>query len=246
MSALPRRPPAPAPARARHRAATLALGAALLAAAFAPLPAAAFSHGFLDDGFEYALYDPRSDGRNTFLSSADTWEKLERQLENEKVPVFWFSDDGRSWLVRDPATVAEARRMLAPVHELAKKQGKLGARQGALGAKQGRLGAQQGKLGARQAMIGVKLSGAVARSNRRGKAYSSEERRRLEDEMEELGREQERLGRLQEPLGEQQRVLGEQQGELGKRQASASKKAGADLRRLAERAREDGSARRLD
>jgi bla regulator protein BlaR1 len=238
VSALLRRRPAPAPAGRTRAFLRTALGAAFLAAA-GPLPAAAFSHGLLDDGFEYALYDPRTDQRVTFLSSADSWRTLERELRGEKVPLFWFSDEGRSWLVRDPATVAEARRILAPIHDLARKQGKLGAKQGALGARQGKLGAEQGRLGARQAMLGVRLGGLVPRPTRG-------ERRRLEAEIEKLGREQDRLGRLQEPLGEQQRVLGEQQEELGRRQASASKKAGVELRRLARHAREDGRARRVD
>lgn len=227
----------------RLRSATAVLAAALV------LPAAgtafAWSHGH-DDDFEYVLHDPRTDTRSTYMTTTGAWDRVEDLLEEATGPVFWFSIDGDGYVVDDPSTVEEAKRILVPVHELGKKQGKLGAKQGSLGAKQGELGAEQGRLGARQGALAARLAALSLRSAFRDgeSAALRAERRELEAEMEELAREQRELGRRQEPLGARQRALGAQQAELGRQQASASRKAGAELRRLAERAREDGRARR--
>jgi hypothetical protein len=230
----------------RRLAPLFALATVLLAGA---APAwAGNAHGF-DDDFEYAVVDRQDGQRNsTFSNSTHDWEEINDLLGREKGPVFWFSLDGRSYLVRDAATVAEAKRIVQPMHELGKKQGKLGARQGAIGARQGRYGAEQGRLGARQGVLGARLAALSLRSTRGGRESASTraERRRIEDEMEELSREIEELGRRHDPLGDEQAVLGKQQAELGKRQASASKKAGAELRRLAADARDDGRAKRVD
>ena len=235
---------------ARRLLPSLALAATLLACGGGgPALAGSMSHGF-DDDFEYAVLGPRDGDRsNVFSTSTTAWERVDRLLGNEKGPAFWFALDGRSYLVRDAATVAEARRIVEPMHQLGRKQGRLGAKQGALGAKQGRLGGAQGRLGARQGALAARLASLSIRSARRDGRESASlraERRRIQAEMEELSREMDALGRDHEPLAERQAALGEQQAELGRQQASASKQAGAELRRLARRAREDGTARRID
>jgi hypothetical protein len=233
----------------RRLAPILFLSAALLAPASGPALAGSSTHGF-DDDFEYAVVDRDEGERNsTFCTTTTAWEKVDRLLKGEKGPAFWFALDGRSYLVRDASTVAEARRIVEPMHQLGKKQGKLGAKQGAIGARQGHLGGEQGRIGARQGMLGARLASLAARSVARGGRESASlraERRRIEDEMEELGERMEALSRRHEPLAGEQAALGAQQAELGKQQASASKKAGEELRRLARRAREDGTAQRVD
>jgi bla regulator protein BlaR1 len=232
------------PRRSRLPAFVLALG--LLCSGAAHIQAA--THGHLDDGFEYILFDPDKDHGSTFMTSMRAWDDVNERFEGEKNPVFWFAVDGREWIVRDPSTVAKAAAILEPVRELGLKQGKLGARQGRYGAQQGKLGAEQGRLGARQGALAGRLAALSARHAVRGRESASAraERRRIEAEMEELGEEMEALDRRQEPLGDVQAKLGAEQAELGRRQASASKRAGSELRRLAERAREDGTAIRAD
>lgn len=234
------------PARGLAVAGAFLLAGPLLAAGSAP--ALALTHGQDGDRFEYALHDPDTDAGSTFSTSNRSWRDVARRFDGERDPVLWFALDGRSYLVRDPATVARARTILAPVRELGKKQGKLGAKQGALGGEQGRLGAEQGRIGARQGELAARLSRLAVRAARSdGESASMRaERREIEAQMRELGRRQEELGRRQEPLGERQRALGEQQAELGRQQAKASRRASAALMSLAERARADGRARRVD
>jgi bla regulator protein BlaR1 len=201
----------------------------------APVLAGSFAHG--DDGdFEYALVEADRDKGSTISMSGRSFDHLDRLLDEEPGAFLWFALDGRSYLVRDQATIDQAMRITAPMRELGEKQGKLGARQGELGAKQGELGGRQGVLGARQGALAARLASLATRA----------ERRRIEDEMDELGREMEELSRLMEPLSEQQGILGEQQAALGRKQSSATKKAHAELRRLVERAKSDGRARRYE
>ncbi len=147
----------------------LALALALSgAAASGPALARSITHGF-DDGFEYALVD-RRDGHDhsTFSTSTTAWERVDRLLDDEKGPVFWFSLDGQAYLARDAATVAEARRIVQPMHELGKKQGKLGAQQGVLGAQQAELVRQQSSASKK---AGEELRRVARRARDEGRAH---------------------------------------------------------------------------
>ena len=134
----------------------------------------------------------------------------------------WFRVDGKSWVVRDPAVIAEGRRLLEQVWDLGAKQGALGAKQGTLGAEQGRLGAEQGALGARQATAALR-----------------------DEFIEDLSARMAELGRRQGELGRRQGELGRQQGELGRKMALAMSDASEGLSRLLEKAMKDGTAVRV-
>ena len=192
-----------------------ALCAVLLLVPAAPAAAASVAFGSEGD-FEYALRDGKGQGTNTFRSSRHSWREIERFLDAQDGPALWFAIDGRSYVVRDPALIAQARGIVRPMAELGAKQGDLGRQQGELGRAQGRLGRRQGELGRRLGSLAA--SAAWSGESRSDRA----ELRRLEDEMEDLARRQE---------------------ELGRKQAAASKKANGALRRLADRALEAGKAR---
>jgi bla regulator protein blaR1 len=131
----------------------------------------------------------------------------------------WFRVDGKNWVARDPASIAEANRLMAEVWELGEKQGALGAKQGRLGAEQGRLGAEQGRLGARQAIAALR-----------------------DETIEDLSARMAELGERQAELGRRQSALGEQQSELGERVGRAIEQAQSRLSRLLEKAMSDGTA----
>jgi len=65
--------------------------------------------------------------------------RKQRQVPNERL--IWFRLDGREYIIRDPATIAQAEAIWKPVEDLGKQMGKIGAEQGKLGAKQGEIGA---------------------------------------------------------------------------------------------------------
>jgi bla regulator protein BlaR1 len=142
--------------------------------------------------------------------------------------LLWFRHQGKTYIVRDEATLQQVREIFAPQQELGKRQGELGERQGALGEEQGRLGSEQGKLGAEMGKIGAELAEAASQ----GQASVRE----LEQRQEGLRKRVAELARRQEELGRQQSELGRQQGELGRQQEKVGREATAKLQALIERA----------
>lgn len=153
-------------------------------------------------------------------------------------PLLWFERNGKSYVVRDAATVARAQKLFEP-------QGELGERQGALGEKQGALGEQQGRLGAEMGRYGAQI-GALAAQQAAAAVSGKEENEDLESQMEELSRKMEALGRQMEELGRQQEALGRQQEELGRQQEKLAHEGERQLKSLLDQAISGGLAQEVD
>lgn len=181
------------------------------------------------------------DSSNVVMTgSGSDWKALKALRAKEGGPLLWVRRDGKSYVVRDPALLAEAKKLLEPVNELGRKQGELGAKQGELGAQQGELGGRQGELGAQQGQLGAQQAGLAAQQGllaaqqallaaqqaQRGANQKDLDRKHaeLEAQMEKLGDQIEALGRQQSELGERQAELGEQQAALGEKQAALGEK----------------------
>lgn len=173
-------------------------------------------------------------------SSGDADRALAARRGDE--PLLYVRRGGDAWVVRDPALLAEAKRVLEPVLALGRKQGELGGRQAELGSEQGELGQRQGELGAEQARLGAeqareteelhrliverrRLDAEERRASPEERTVIDERRRELEtgittiaERAERLGAEQRELRDRQRVLGAEQRALGERQRELGDRQ----------------------------
>jgi len=129
--------------------------------------------------------------------------------------VVWFRIDDATWVIRDPAVNAEARRLFVQANEIGRKQGEIGAK--------------QGRIGAEQARIATKQATAALRNEPAGDSS---------DRMRELGERMEALGREQGRYGEQMAALGEaMQRELAVAQRGLSQ--------LLDRAMKDGTAVRV-
>ena len=185
-----------------------------------------------DDGFGFALVDPREDGSVSMSDGLD-WKRLDWLKAQARGPFVWFRLDGDEYTSADKLVVDDVRKALAPVSALGAKQGRVGARQGQLGARQGKFGAKLGLLGARLASLQVQagLSGDRDARSRRDVAQ-------IQSEMEALSRQQ-------EPLGEEMARLGEEMGRLGAEMSRASAKAKKDVRTRLVRAVREGKAERL-
>ena len=72
---------------------------------------------------------------------------------------FWFRERGDTYVVRDPALVAEAQAAAQPLSEVGGEMGRVGAALGRNGAKMGRIGGRMGAIAARE---GVRHSGERA------------------------------------------------------------------------------------
>ena len=170
------------------------------------------------DHVNYVLFAADSDSTSMSGSMDDLHRAQAHRSAREAL--LYVRQGAEAYVIRDAATLREARALLKPQEEMGERQGELGRRQGELGKKQGALGAEQGRLGALQ---------ANARPS----------------EAAELGRQQGELGRRQGELGKQQGELGRQQGELGKEQARLAKIAREQMRALIADAIRRGLAQRV-
>ncbi|HYU34003.1 MAG TPA: M56 family metallopeptidase [Thermoanaerobaculia bacterium] len=155
-------------------------------------------------------------------------------------PILWFRRDGKSYLIRDEATVARAQALFEPQRKLGEQQGVLGDQQGKLGDQQGRLGGEMGRYGAR--------IGALA-SQQAGRALSGRDREdhdeNLDSQMKELSDKMEALGRQMEALGKQQEELGRQQEALGRQQEQLAHEGERQLKSLLDQALASGLAKQV-
>lgn len=197
----------------RFRSLALAGLAALSTAAMSVAPAAA------GDRANYVLFSPGSE--SVFMSGSTDDVRRARAVRRGGEALLYVREGGAAYVIRDPATLAQARDIFRPQEELGARQGELGRRQGELGRQQGKLGAEQGRLGALQADSSPREAAALAVQ-------------------------QGELGRRQGELGKQQGELGRQQGELGREQARLAGIAQEKLRALVANAIRRGVAQRVD
>jgi beta-lactamase regulating signal transducer with metallopeptidase domain len=180
----------------------------------------------------------------------------------------WFVRDGKSYIIRDPATIKQAMDFFAPARELGRQQEALGKQQEALGAQQEALGAKQEALGEQMEKVRVKIPDMTveleklqAELKKLGADGTQEDLGRIQEKIgeiqerigelqakagekqSELGEKQGALGEEQGKLGEQQGKLGEMQGKLGEQQEAASQKAMREMKKLLDQALSSGLAK---
>jgi bla regulator protein BlaR1 len=197
---------------------------------------------------------------HTIMSgSADEAQVGRLRRLNERA--LWFRQSGKEYLVRNPAALDEAERIIHPLTEIGGFQGEVGAKQGAIGAKQGAVGAKQGEIGQRQGAIGAQQGAigaeqaalgakeATARLNAAEKQLLEIESGKLDERMRELDRQMkeldeamDRAGQPMADLDEQMKTLDAQMAELDRKMDQASAKADDELRALFERLVADGTA----
>jgi hypothetical protein len=118
----------------------------------------------------------------------------------------WFRHAGKSYVIRDAATLKAVRELFAPQEALGRRQGDLGARQGELGRRQGELGRRQGELGKEQ--WDLEHQGKLTATDLADKkAEFQQQQDELEGQQDELNTQQEELGAQQETLAAEQERL---------------------------------------
>jgi len=166
----------------------------------------------------------------------------------------WFRRDGKSYVIRDPATIKRAKDFFAAVQELDKKQEELGKQQEALGEKQEVLGKEQEEVHVQIPDMTEDLHKLEAELKKLGASGTQEDLGRIQGEIGELqsklgdlqsvaGEEQGKMGEKQGALGEQQGKLGEMQGELGRQQEQVFKDASRQMKSLIDDAVAHGLAK---
>jgi hypothetical protein len=192
---------------------------ALAGVAAAPVPGATTAQPdqWLNSA-SYVLFEPGSRGSTMSGSMEDV--RRARSLRVGSEGLLYVRHGGAGYVIRDAATLRQARSIFEPQEALGTRQAQLGSRQAALGERQARLGAEQARLGLQQATSSPQRS-------------------------DELDRQQEALGREQDKLGREQEVLGREQAKLGGQHERLARIADAKFRALLADALRRGVARRV-
>ncbi|HEV2387460.1 MAG TPA: M56 family metallopeptidase [Candidatus Acidoferrales bacterium] len=207
-----------------------------------------------DDGQGYAVVSGA--GSITECGSYEDIQHVRRLRSQISGGFVWFRKDGRSYIIRDPATVKAAVEAFAPQQALAQQQAELGRQQAALGGRQAALGMQQAgvrinidlpDLTAVMKRVEEQLrmldSSATQQALSQMQAQLGEMQSRMGALQAEAGKQEADLGRQQAALGEQQAKLGHQQAALGEQQAALARQAAARVRQLLEQALAKGLAK---
>jgi len=181
------------------------------------------------------FYGEKMSGTGTYRDSDMEHLRVLRRQGN--ADFIWFRRNHKAYIIRDAATVLQAKAIWAPQEALGKQQEELGRRQEALGAQQEELGRQMENVRVPVPDLTPELQKLQARLDQLHKHGATQEE--LGDLQGALGELQGKLGEIQGKAGEQQGALGAKQGELGERQGKLGEeqgKLGEQQGRLAEEA----------
>jgi beta-lactamase regulating signal transducer with metallopeptidase domain len=211
-----------------------------------------YAYGY-DDDSRFVIVSANSDGVTVSGSTEDIHhaQSLRAQIPGDFI---WFEHDEKSYIIRDQATIARARKFWEPQEELSKKQEALGKQQEALGKQQGVLGEKQQQVQVRVPDMSAELDKLKAELKQLSSGATQDQIGKVQSEIGELqsrmgelqsqaGTQQSKLGEQQSALGEQQSKLGEQQSELGRQQSELSKQADRQMRELLDEAIKNGTAK---
>ncbi len=164
-------------------------------------------------------------------------ERLRARRRLGTADFIWFRRNNKAYIIRDAATVQQAKAFWAPQEALWKQQEALGRQQDALGAQQGELDRQMEQVRVEVPDLTAELQKLQARLDELHKHGGTlEELGELQGALGEL---QGKLGEIQGKAGERQGGIGAKQGELGARQGKLGEqqgKLGEQQARLAEEA----------
>jgi len=192
------------------------------------LQSGGYSYFSSSNGDSYAIIT--GDKQNHFNFSGDIHtDQIDKARKLAHGDFLWFTHDGKSYFIDDPATLNTLVAMYQPIEELGKQQEVLGRQQEALGKQQEALGRLQEQASIPTPDLSeemAKLNDAMAKLQAKvGKTITQEE---LGEIQEKIGQLQAKLGTLQGRVGAKQGELGGQQGRLGAEQG----KLGAEQGRL--------------
>jgi beta-lactamase regulating signal transducer with metallopeptidase domain/peptidoglycan hydrolase CwlO-like protein len=199
-----------------------------------PPPPAAGQWRYLESDEDLLIFYGNSFSGSGVYRDSDL-EHLRALRRASKADIVWFRRNGKAYIIRDAATVRQAKALMAPQEALGKQQEELGRRQEALGAQQEELGRQMEQVRVPVPDLTAELQKLQAQLDELHKHGATQGE--LGELQGALGELQGKLGEIQGQAGEQQAALGAKQGELGERQGKLGEeqgKLGEQQARLAE------------
>ncbi|HXR39934.1 MAG TPA: M56 family metallopeptidase [Terracidiphilus sp.] len=221
-----------------------------------------YSYSYSSDGDSWVLVT----GPGDRVAFSGDWHNSTREDINKirkltQGKFLWFTHEGKSYFIDDPAIIGQVEAMYKPMEEL-------GRQQEALGKKQEELGRQQEEMGRKQEQARVptpdiskemaRLNEAVAKLDaKKGSTVSEEELAEIEEKIGdiqgrlgelqgEMGEKQGHLGEMQGKLGEEQGKLGEEQGRLGEQQGKLAEEADRKVKSIIDQSLHNGKARPVE
>jgi hypothetical protein len=217
------------------------------------------NYAFSNDGDSWAFVGPSTHFSFSGRWQGDQKEQIDRARRMAKGTFLWFSHDGKSYVVDDPAIVSRIQQLNAPMQGLGRQQEALGKQQEALGRQQEALAREQQEeakvrmpdLSKEMAQLNAAMAELKASQ---GKMMTQEQLGEMQSRFAEM---QGRLGRLQGQagavegqfgarmgeLGSQQGALGARQGRLGAEQGRLARRADQEVHSIIEEALHNGTAR---
>ncbi|MGC2299098.1 MAG: M56 family metallopeptidase [Acidobacteriaceae bacterium] len=225
-----------------------------------------YAYHFSNDGESYAIIEGA--GTNMTFSGTfsgdwtnDRRDEIDAARRVTKGPFLWFTHQGKSYIVTDPAIVAKIRAMYKPMEALGQQQEALGRQQAALGKQQEALARAQEEAGSVKmpdlSKEMTEIDAAAARAKAEQDKWNTKELAEAEAKLKaaqdqtltpekvaelqaQLAAAQSswdstRMAEMQAKLGELQGRLGALQGEAGSRQGNFGEqmgKLGAEQGRL--------------
>ena len=169
-----------------------------------------YRYHYSSDGDSYAIVRGDGSGQMSFNGDIHTSD-IDRVRKQAHGDFLWFTHDGKSYFIDDPATLSQIEAMYKPMEDLGHQQEELGKKQEALGKQQEELGREQESASVRTPDMSKEI-GKIEEATAKLKA--SEGKNMTQDEFADL---QEKLAELQSRLGEMQSRIGAKQGEFGEK-----------------------------
>jgi hypothetical protein len=197
-----------------------------------------YSYSYSRDGESYGLVS----GQGEKITFSGNWDDNSRAVIDKarklaRGKFLWFTHNGRSYFLDDPAIVAQIEAMYKPMDALGKQQEELGRRQEELSKQQEELARKMEKASVPTPDMSKEIDELEKQMAKlramRGKNMTSEEWAELESKLGSLqgrmGAIQGQIGAIQGDFGGKMGKLGGMQGELGSQQG----RLGAEQGRLA-------------
>jgi beta-lactamase regulating signal transducer with metallopeptidase domain len=181
---------------------------------------------------------------------AERVEELRKKIQGDFI---WFRRDGKSYIIRDQATVDRAKALWAPQEELGKKQEELGKQQEDLGKQQEELSVKMEQIHVKVPDLTKEIEKLQAELKQLNSSATMEQIGQIQSEIGDLqskigdiqsqaGDQQSKLGDEMGVLGAKQGKLGEQQGELGRQQGDLAQQASRQMKQLIDETIAKGTA----
>jgi beta-lactamase regulating signal transducer with metallopeptidase domain len=200
-----------------------------------------YNYSYSSNGDSYGLITGNNE-RNMISGNwhdmhSDAIEKARKMAHGD---FLWFTRDGKSYVVDDPAIVSQIQAMYKPMEELGKKQEELGKQQEALGKQQEELGHKMESATIPTPDMSKEIAELQTQMEKlktmQGKTMTTEEWAEMQSK---LGNLQGKLGAIRGEIGGRQGSFGGEMGKLGAMQGKLGAeqgKLGAEQGRLAQQA----------